>query len=90
MRLNPVLVAFVFRNVSKIDLSSSVGSDDLLSYDFATGTMRGYLVEISVSVKREQVDDGSVVFELESTANVNRPPGISRWTISNVESEYWR
>lgn len=82
--------ASVFHPVTKIDSSLSSGSYDLLSYDFGTKTVQGYLAESILPVERRKVDDGSVVPGFATVLEVNWLSVMKYETISEVERDYWR
>lgn len=64
--------------------------DTFLIYDFATGTMRGYLAERLALVKHQEVGDGIVVPVFEPAVAINRSPDMTSRTISDVEYHYQR
>lgn len=45
MRMDPALDSLACYRVAEIDWCSLGGSDDLALYDFANGTLKGYLAE---------------------------------------------
>lgn len=66
-----VVVILAFYRVSEIDWSSSGGSDDFISYDFATGTVQRYPAERIAPVKRHKNDDGPIMFVPTPALDVN-------------------
>lgn len=60
MRMDLLLVVLAFHHVKGIDWSSSVRSNDFISYDFFADTVQAYRTETVPSVKRQKVVDGPV------------------------------
>lgn len=50
--MNPVLAALAFTRMTEIDWSSSRGPDEFVTYDFCTGTLRGYPAERLTPIRR--------------------------------------
>lgn len=69
--MDPVLVPMAFHYMSEVDWSSSGGPNDFLSYYFATGTVKNYVVKRIAPVKRQNVDDGFLVSESTPAVDVN-------------------
>lgn len=71
-------VGLAFHRVTKIDWFPSGSSDDFLSQDFATSTIKGYPTERLAPVDRQKVNDDRVVFELVPAVDVNWLSGVAR------------
>lgn len=54
---------------TKIDWSSLSSLTDYFSYDFATGSVQGYLADKDVPMKRQKTDDGLVLPVLAPALN---------------------
>lgn len=90
MRKDPVLVPLPCYHVTAVDWSSSCGSNDLVAYNFTTGTVQGYSTEQIELVKRQKVDDGPVELVTAPTVDVNRLRGLPYKTFSELERDYRR
>lgn len=88
MHMNAVRGALVFLRVTETDWFSSGGYDDIVSYDFATGTVQDYHAENIVPVRRQRVYDGLVAPVREAANDMNCFSGVTRKMISEAERDY--
>lgn len=71
MSKDTIFLAVAFHCMIKIYWSYSGGSQDFFLSDFAAGTIKGYLTEKIVTIKRQKVDDGQVAPIMTSAADWN-------------------
>lgn len=74
IRMDLVLLALAFYRVSKHGWCSPSGSDDFLSYDFASDTLQGYQAEEIAPVERQKVNDDPVLPESATAVDVDWLP----------------
>lgn len=78
IRMEPVLVALAVHRVTETDWSSSGGSDDFISYDFTTVTVKAYWAEKTDLLRLQRVDDGHVVPLKKPAIDMHRLPVLTR------------
>lgn len=90
MHTDPTIAVFWFHRMTKIDWSSSGGSDDFVVYYFAADTVQGYTPERFAPVKRQKDDGGPAAAVMAYAVSVNWLPGVAFKIISEVDRDYRR
>lgn len=90
MRRDPALVVLALYRVTEIEWPISGDSGEFIAYDLATDTVQVYPAEKNAPVKRQKVDDGSVVPAMAPSVDVNWLPGVAPEKLSKVEFDYRR
>lgn len=86
--MDPGLVILVFNRMTEFYWSSPRVANDFISYDLDPGTVHGYPAGSIAPVKHQKVDDGLMGPFIAPAIDVNRLPGVTRKTLSEVDGNY--
>lgn len=75
--MDPIINSFLFYRVIEIEWPSAGSSDDSIAYNFTTDTVEGYSAEKFAPVKRQMLDDSSVIRFVAPTVYVSWPPRLA-------------